>query len=180
MYEIIVAGILFAIITVLGILFKKQYNQCVEELHRQQEKMILLEKQCDESGRKNVEFRTQMTSDFEVFSSVTKQQMFIHEALLLNEHGEWCLTHDGERKYFTPGKLQKVSSAKTQEESSFQYNDDCVICAVTQNGNLKSELIYSLGGAPKSGKIYSDGVLIKNFTYNELGQAAVVDRKEGK
>lgn len=116
-------------------------------------------------------FEQQIFEEQEKFLLTTKQQMFIHEANLLNEHGEWCLANDsGEKKYFKPGKISKVISGDQKEESFFEYIGDEVICTVTKNGEIKSELVFTKGGAPKYGKIFEDGKIIQEFLYNDLGQ----------
>lgn len=133
--------------------FENQQRDTINVLKKEQEDFVSLQK-----------------SAFENFCMTLKQQMFIHEAKLLSEHGDWCLEHDGEKKYFTPGKIERVSSSKLEEESSFEYVADEVICTVTKNGQIKSELTFTKNGALKSGKIFEDGKLVKEFIYNSLGQ----------
>lgn len=123
-----------------------------------------------EMEKKQEEFESRQKSVFEKFCLTVKSQMFIHEANLLSEHGEWCLEHEGEKKYFSPGKIVKVLSPKEEEESSFQYGNDEVLCTITSKGQVKSELTFTKNGAPKCGKIFEDGKLVKEFSYNELGQ----------
>lgn len=110
--------------------------------------------------------------NFELFQKVLKEQMFIHESKLLSDHGVWCLEHEGDKKFFTPGRLDRVISCKSQEESVFAYDTEAgtVKCTVSGQEGVRSEIVYSLAGAPKSGKIYKNGSVVKEFTYNELGQ----------
>ena len=110
--------------------------------------------------------------NFELYQKVLKEQMFLHESKLLSDHGTWCLEHEGDRKFFTPGRLEKVISCKAQEESVFEYDMEAktVKCTVSGEESVRSEIVYSFAGAPKSGKIFKDGVVVKEFAYNELGQ----------
>jgi hypothetical protein len=96
--------------------------------------------------------------------------MFIHEGILLQENGKWCLEFNDSKKYFTPGKIAKVMAPDC--ESDFTYQDDTVTCICRKNGEIISEIIYKNNGAPVSGKVYMNGKAIKKFEYDELGQVA--------
>lgn len=173
-YAVIAESIVCIGCLVLFIMQKKKMTELAANLlEREKEQKQFESQQRDtmEALKKEQEdFTSQQKLAFEDFCLKLKQQMFIHEAKLLSEHGEWCLEYEGEKKYFSPGKIERVSSAKLEEESSFEYVGDEVICTVTQNGQIKSELIFTRNGAPKSGKIFEDGKLVKEFTYNSLGQ----------
>lgn len=99
-------------------------------------------------------------------------QMYIHEANLIMSEGLWCLENKGEKKYFRPGLLQRVESAKRGERSDFSYDmaSKAVTCTVSGPEGVRSEIVYSLAGAPKSGKIFRDNKVVRTFKYNDLGQ----------
>lgn len=173
-YAVIVEGIICIGILVLLIVQKKKMAELVANLLEREKKQEEFENQqrdiINALKKEQEDFISLQKSAVEDFCLMLKQQMFIHEAKLLSEHGDWCLEYDGEKKYFSPGKIERVSSAKLEEESSFEYVGDEVICTVTKNGQIKSELTFTKNGAPKSGKIFEDGKLVKEFTYNSLGQ----------
>ena len=122
------------------------------------------------------EFQNKFAVAFNEFTLRIKSQMFLHESNLLNEKGEWILEHKGEKKIFKPGKIIGAITADNSEESSFKYTDSEVICTTYVKGQIKSELIFSMTGAPKSGKIFEKGKMIREFYYNELGQ--VVENRQ--
>ena len=135
-------------------------------------KMTELKNKMDVLAEKQAEFQNNLNAAFYEFTLRIKAQMFLHESNLLNEKGEWVLENNGERKIFRPAKILSVISSDNKEESSFKYTDTEVICTTSVNGQIKSELTFSLAGVPKTGKIFSDGKLIKEYCYNELGQVA--------
>ena len=45
-----------------------------------------------------------------------------------------------------------------------------MVAHVTRKKKLVAEIVYSLNGAPVSGRIYENGKTIRKFKYNELGQ----------
>lgn len=155
-YAVIAEGVLCGVSLVLLIIQWRKMNAYAADVM--------------EMKKSQEEFESRQKSAFESFCLTLKSQMFIHEANLLSEHGEWCLEHEGVKKYFSPGKIEKVLSPQKEEESSFQYVNDEVICTVTCKGQVKSELTFTKNGAPKRGKIFEDGKLIREFTYDELGQ----------
>ena len=97
-----------------------------------------------------------------------KGQMFIQEGILLQEKGKWCLEYNGEKKYFTPGKIEKVISSDFETE--FVHDNGFITCTCRKSGIVVSEIIYKSNGAPVSGKVYENGVAIKEFKYDDLGQ----------
>jgi len=195
LYCLIAEGILSVGSLVAIFWLKKRQDATDKTLRILQEKNNALENTCKEqeerrqafearqnsalklAEQKREDFQNQQIAAFENFSLTLKQQMFIHESQLLSEHGQWCLEHNGEKKFFKPGKIEKVISNPTQEESSFQYTQDSIVCTVAQGGMVKSELVFSLGGTPKSGKLFEDGNLVKSFIYNEMGQVIPAPRE---
>ena len=137
---------------------------------KQSEQDSAIEKLVDDQ----TEYQNKIKMSFDEFTLRTKAQMFLHEGNLLNENGEWVLENNGEKKIFKPAKIQATVSADKAEESVFKYTDSEVICTTTVKGQIKSELIFSIAGAPKAGKIFENGKVIKEFYYNELGQ--VIDK----
>lgn len=110
-------------------------------------------------------------TDFELlqkkFNSL-KGQMFIQQGILLQEKGKWCLEHNGEKKYFTPGKIEKIISSDF--ETDFVYDKGFATCTCRKNGIIVSEITYESNGAPVSGKVYENGVAVREFKYDDLGQ----------
>ena len=99
-----------------------------------------------------------------------KGQMFIQEGILLQEKGKWCLEFDGAKKYFTPGKIENVESGDYTSE--FIHSEETITNIVRQNGVVISEIVYKSNGSPLSGKVYQNGVAIKQFEYDEFGQVS--------
>lgn len=97
-----------------------------------------------------------------------KGQIFLREGILLQEKGKWCLEYKGEKKFFKPGKIEKIISANS--ETDFVYQNDTVVCICRQNGVVVSEITYKANGAPISGKIFEEGKAVKKFEYDDLGQ----------
>jgi hypothetical protein len=103
-----------------------------------------------------------------------KEQQFLYEANLSRQNGFWVLEHEGERKYFTPGKITKVESKNSDETVEFKYEEGMVVCSMRKGQKLVSKHVFTAGGAPVSGQIYNGGRVVREFQYNELGQVANV------
>ena len=101
---------------------------------------------------------------------VLRGQIFIREGILIQEKGKWCLEFDGAKKYFTPGKIENVESGDYTSE--FIHSEETITSIVRQNGVVVSEIVYKSNGSPLSGKVYQDGVAIKQFEYDEFGQVS--------
>ena len=110
-------------------------------------------------------------TDFELlqkkFNSL-KGQMFVHEGILLQEKGKWCLECNGEKKYFTPGKIEKIISPDIETE--FVYDNGFATCTCRKNGIIVSKITYKTNGAPVAGTVYENGTAVREFKYDELGQ----------
>lgn len=124
-------------------------------------------------------FRNQLNQEKEAFKNALLQQSFIHEAILTRESGNWCLKHNGDKKYFEPANLKKVVLA-SGEESTFSYEDDEVICQVSKEGKMVSEIVYTRLGGLKRGRYYDEaGTVVKEFEYDDIGRAHEKSTAEG-
>ena len=126
--------------------------------------------------RENSDFKDALTKENQKELAIQKrtlqEQMYLHESELVQEFGEWCLEHNGEKKFFSPGRIKKVEShpsEKTTVKTQFQYNGDEVVCVTEENGVVISEMTYTKLGGIKSGKLFRDGVM-REFHYDEFGQ----------
>lgn len=147
---------------------KEQIGKNRERIGNNAEAIAKLLKQMSELAAA----QSKLVEENTAFKTVIKGQMFVHEANLLMDHGLWCLEHEGERKFFKPAQLQRVVSPKEQEDSVFEYDMESktVKCTVSGPEGVRAEIIYTMAGAPKRGKIFKEGVVAKQFEYNELGQ----------
>lgn len=101
-----------------------------------------------------------------------RSQMFLYEAQLSRMGGNWVLSKDGERKFYEPGRVVKVESDNSDEETLFKYTDKTVTCVVKKGGRRISEHVFALNGAPLSGTIFDSGKIVRKFKYDELGQVS--------
>lgn len=110
----------------------------------------------------------ELFSGMEEFKMTIRSSMYIREANVEKQNGLWCFEHKGEKKYYKPGKIEKVE--RGDDVTTFDYEEDRVVAHVTRKKKLVAEIVYSLNGAPVSGRIYENGKTIRKFKYNELGQ----------
>ena len=110
----------------------------------------------------------ELFSGMEEFKMTIRSSMYIREANVEKSNGLWCFEHKGEKKYYKPGKIEKVE--RGDDVTTFDYEEDRVVAHVTRKKKLVAEIVYSLNGAPVSGRIYENGKTIRKFKYNELGQ----------
>ena len=110
----------------------------------------------------------ELSAEMEEFKMTVRSSMYIREANVEKSNGFWCFEHKGEKKYYKPGKIEKVE--RGDDETTFDYEEDRVVAHVTRKKKLIAEIVYSLQGTPVSGRIYENGKTIRTFKYNELGQ----------
>lgn len=91
---------------------------------------------------------------------------------LSNENTHWVLEkEDGIRKFFKPGNIVKIEDNAAKTETFYDYVNDKVFCTVNVDGKIKSEIQFNSFGSPLQSKVYnSEGNIIQEFKYNELGQ----------
>ena len=110
----------------------------------------------------------ELFSGMEEFKMTIRSSMYIREANVEKQNGLWCFEHKGEKKYYKPGKIEKVE--RGDDVTTFDYEEDRVVAHVMRKKRPVAEIIYSLNGAPVSGRIFENGKPIRTFKYNELGQ----------
>jgi len=111
----------------------------------------------------------------EEFKMSVRTAMYLREANVEKKGGLWCFEHKGEKKYFKPGRLEKVETP--DETTEFVYDNDRVTATVKRGTKLAAEIVYTHQGSPVSGKIYERGKVVQSFDYDNLGQ--VVKAKVG-
>ena len=122
----------------------------------------------EERSNDNREKIAELSTRMEEFKMTIRSSMYIREANAEKSNGLWCFEYKGERKYYKPGRIEKVEHG--DEVTTFDYEEDCVIAHVRKNKTPIAEIVYSLHGAPISGRIYEKGKLVRSFEYDKLGQ----------
>lgn len=140
------------------------------------QKSIAENKQNIEENRGNIESNREQIEAIlagqEQFKLTVRNTMFIREANAEKAAGLWCFESKGEKKYYKPGKLQKVESG--EESTEFLYEEDRIVTKVTRGKRLVAEIVYTLQGAPISGTLYEKGKKLRTFKYDKLGQVESV------
>ena len=115
---------------------------------------------------------TASVEDLKVELATTKSLMFAYEARLKGEQGAWCLEHEGNKKWYSPGTLLRTESADGQNTTDFSYDlpTGNVTATSRKSGTLISSVTFSKFGTPLNGKVFSDGVVSKEVSYDKLGQ----------
>ncbi len=85
---------------------------------------------------------------------------------------KWLVSKGDVKKYFIPGKIEKVINNKDNSETIFESKDNGEVLSKTfVNGRLKYEIIHTVYGNPISGTTYNeDGNIREEYTYDKLGQ----------
>lgn len=110
----------------------------------------------------------ELSAEMEEFKMTVRSSMYIREANVEKSNGLWCFEHKGEKKYYKPGKIEKVE--RGDDVTTFDYEEDRVIARVMRKKKPIAEIVYTLQGTPVSGRICENGKTIRKFKYNELGQ----------
>ena len=110
----------------------------------------------------------ELFAGMEEFKMTIRSSMYIREANVEKGNGLWCFEHKGEKKYYKPGKIEKVE--RGDDVTTFDYEEDRVVARVMRKKTPIAEIVYTLQGTPVSGRIYENGKTIRTFKYNELGQ----------
>ena len=110
----------------------------------------------------------ELSAEMEEFKMTVRSSMYIREANVEKSNGLWCFEHKGEKKYYKPGKLEKVE--RGDDVTTFDYEEDRVVARVMRKKTPIAEIVYTLQGTPVSGRIYENGKTIRKFKYDELGQ----------
>ena len=87
---------------------------------------------------------------------------------------EWLISNKKVKKYFSPGKIERVENADDHSLTTFEYLDNRMVVSKTYiNDILKYEIMHSEYGNPVSGQVFDDkeNPIVK-YSYDKFGQVS--------
>jgi len=164
-----IVSVAFAVATYVCL--SKRVAMCREKLEAAEkslEEAVAASKASENAARETAS----SIEDIKIDVATAKAMMFAYEAKLKGEQGLWCLEHEGNKKWYSPGKLKRTESADGKKTTEFSYDESTEnVCATSKSeGKVKSSITFSKFGLPLFGIWHSDGAGSRKVKYNKLGQ----------